>query len=141
MDASFKIEGLDKLNKELKALPEDFRNKALQSTTRAATKLIQLEATELAPKKTGNLSQSIVTKKVRSHSKWVAMYKVTINRRGKKAKAHYAHMVENGTVKQPAQPFMRPAYERKQKEAVEHFKMILAKKIAFYQRKIARLRK
>jgi len=141
MEAKFEIKGLAALNKELKALPDDFRNKALQSATRAATKLLELEAKELAPKKTGNLAQSIVTKKVRSHSKWVGMYKVTINRRGKRARAHYAHMVENGTVKQPAQPFMRPAFQSKKEEAVRTFRNILEKKIAFYQRKIERLRK
>lgn len=140
MEVNFEIKGLDKLNQELKLLPEDFRTKALNSAVRAAAVDPMLEAKLLVPKKSGNLASAIYVAKVKSASKWIGKYSVKIKKKGNKGYAYYAHMVENGTSKMPAQPFMRVAFERRKQAAVIIFGNTLRKKIDFYNRKIQRLR-
>ena len=151
MDANFKIKGLKELNKELKSLPSDMRNKALAGATGAAARLIRDQAISNAPDDTGNLKGAIRSQKKKGRSKWVSKYqvnikpkgKITILTRGKNRRSnstYYARFIEDGTVKHPAAPFMRPAYQAKKEQAVQEFKRVLSKKIDFYNRKIKRLR-
>ena len=157
MDANFKIKGLDELNKELKRLPENFRTSALNGATKMATIPLKEAAVAFVPVGTGNLKESIMAglapKKERV-SKWESKHKVKIKPKGKiKVKrwrkgqgsymtstTFYARMVEEGTSKMPARPFMRTAFTLKRRESVAKFREALDKKIAFYNRKIQRLR-
>lgn len=155
MQFDYKIEGLKELNRELKALPEDMRNKALNGATGAAARVIRDEAIQNAPVDSGNLKSAIfsgIAPKGRRFSKWVSMYRVGIRKRGKitvlgrgknkrSNSTYYARFLEDGTAKMSAQPFMRPAFDSKKEEAVRTFRTVLGKRVAFYQRKIARLRK
>jgi HK97 gp10 family phage protein len=155
MDANFEIKGLKKLNQELKALPEDFRSKALNGAVATSTRLLRDHAIRFAPVDTGNLKGAIFSGKApkkEQYSKWVAKYrvgvrkkgKVTILSRGKKRRStstYYARFLEDGTAKYGGDPFMRPAFHLGKHESVRTFKRILEKKIAFYNRKIQRLRK
>lgn len=161
MDVDFKINGLKELNRELKALPEDMRNKALNGAVGAATRVLRDEAIQNAPVDSGNLKSAIfsgIAPKSKRFSKWVSMYRVGIRKRGKITPlsqggkkrsnlAYYAKFIEEGgffrggRVPRPAQPFMRPAFDSKKEEAVRTFRTVLGKRVAFYQRKIARLRK
>ena len=152
MEASFEIKGLAELNKELKKLPEDFRNKSLNGATGGASRVIRDQAIQLVPEDTGNLRMAIRAQKKKSFSPWLAKYQVNINPRGKvtiltrgkkrrSSSTYYGRMVEEGTAKMPARPFMRTAFAFKKREAVETFQRILDKKIAFYNRKIQRLRR
>ena len=151
MDANFKIKGLKELNKLLKSLPEDFRSKALAGAVGAASRVIRDKAIENVPIDSGNLKTAIRAQKKKSPSKWLGKYQVNINPkgkitvlgRGKKGRStatYYGRMVEEGTSKQSAQPFMRTAFALKKQEAVRVFSVVLDKKIGFYQRKIKRLR-
>jgi HK97 gp10 family phage protein len=165
MDAKFEIKGLKELNKELKALPDDFRNKALAGAVGAASRVIRDTAITLVPTDTGNVKGAIRAQKKKSPSIWLSKYQVNVNPKGKvtilrtrrskkdrkrgvaikrnnasSSSTYYAKFIEEGTAKMPARPFMRTAFALKKVEAVETFKRILDKKIRFYQRKIARLR-
>lgn len=164
MEANFKIKGLDELNKELKRLPEDFRNKALAGAVGSASRILRDQAIAFAPSDTGNLKGAIRAQKKKSPSKYLGIYQVNVKKkgkvtilrtaRGKKAKAkgeaikrgnrstnstYYARMVEEGTSKMAARPFMRTAFALKRQAAVAEFTKQLDKKIKFYQRKIARM--
>lgn len=152
MDASFQIKGLDALNKELKRLPEDFRSKALNGAVGVAARLLRDEAIKNVPVDTGNLKTAIRSQKKKAHSKYIGLYQVNVNPKGKvtslsrgksrrSTSTYYHRFVEDGTVKQPARPYMRPAFMSKRAEAVKTFGRILDKKIGFYQRKIARIAK
>lgn len=154
MDVKFEMKGLAGLNKELKRLPEDFRTKALNGATAASTRHLRDIAIRNAPSDTGNLKTAIKSGKApkkEQFSKWTAIHKVTLKKgrvtiltRGKKRRStsgYYGRFVEEGTKKMPARPFMRPAFMQGRAESVRIFTKILDKKIAFYQRKIARLRK
>ncbi len=152
MEAKFEIKGLDALNKELKKLPEDFRTKALNGAVGTAARLLRDEAIKNVPVDTGNLKTAIRAQKKKSHSKYIGLYKVNVNPKGKitvltrgkgrrSTSTYYARMVEDGTMKMRPRPFMRPAFIGRRKDAIQTFQKILDKKIGFYQRKIARLAK
>ena len=148
MDASFKMLGLDKLNKELKKIPEEFRTKSLASSTRAASVVFVKKAKINVVKDSGSLESAIRTQKKKSPSKWLSKYQVNINpRRKKKALAlgkgsiYYGNMVENGTSKMAAQPFMRPAFASEKENSVRQFGKTLDKKITLSNKKLGRLRK
>lgn len=160
MKADFKIKGLKELNRELKQLPEDFRNKALNNSVLHAAKVPMQEAIALAPRDSGNLASAIRVSKRKSHSKWVSKYavnvkskgKITVLGRGKNKRSnstYYALMVEEGHKTSKgggkgwvsARPFMRPAFMRKRREAVSVFAKRLDQRITFFNNKIKRLSK
>jgi len=138
-DVSFEIKGLKELNRELKQLPEDFRTKALNTAVRNMANVIKDQAVENAPKASGFLASSIKTKiapKKSRFSKYISRYIVRPSKN-----AYYAHMIEDGTVKQPAQPFMRPAFMAKKEAAVRKFREVLDRRIFLANRKIKSLQK
>ena len=155
MDATFKIKGLDELNKELKKLPEDMRTKALNGALLASTKIMKERAISYVDVDTGNLRGAIKAgraPKKQQISKWNPKYKVSIKKKGKvtiltrgkkrrTSSTYYARYLEEGTSKMQPKPFMRPAFISTRASAVRTFSKILDKKIAFYNRKLQRLRK
>ena len=161
MEAKFEIKGLDALNKELKRLPEDFRTKALNGAVGTAARLLRDEAIKNVPVDTGNLRTAIRAQKKKSYSKYIGLYQVNINPKGKitvltrgkgrrSTSTYYAKMIEDGHLTRnktgprrmvPAKPFMRSAFMMRRADAIRTFQKILDKKIGFYQRKIARLAK
>jgi len=148
MDASFKMLGLAELNKELKKIPEEFRVKNLASSTRAASVVFVKKAKSNVKKDSGSLESAIRTQKKKSHSKWLSKYQVNINPRRKKSalslgngSIYYGHMIEDGTSKMAAQPFMRPAFSSEKENSVRQFSKTLTKKIALSNKKLGRLRK
>lgn len=87
----------------------------------------------------GYLLDAVITKKIpKSQTSLTAEYVVTVRGRGKVNKktgkrqtfAPHAVFVEYGTVHMPAEPFLRPALERKQHQAVSAIKEKLAADIA-----------
>lgn len=77
--------------------------------------------------KPGRLRDAIVSKRDRNpgaRGRTEAVL-VTVRRSGKKG-AYYAGMVEFGTVKMEAQPYMRPAFEENKKDVAEQFRVDLS---------------
>ena len=154
VDANFKIKGLDALNKELKKLPDDMRTKALNGALLASTKILKDRAIAYVPVDTGNLRGAIKAgraPKKQQVSKWNPKYKVSIKKkgkvtilsRGKKRRSNstfYARIVEEGSSKMQPRPFMRQAFISTRGQAVRVFAKILDKKIAFFNKKLQRLR-
>jgi HK97 gp10 family phage protein len=130
-----KFEGFKELADQLRALPAELVSRSggpLRAALQKSAKLIIDDAKGRAPKDTGVLQKGIRVKRVPNPPAGVTE-RVAI-----KPRAFYWHMVEFGTEKMPAQPFMRPAFEAKKVAVVEAFRDELGKAI---QRAIKRGKK
>lgn len=113
-----KLEGFDDLEAALKELPNSTAKSTLRSSLKKAAQPIAEQASSLAPRRTGRLSEGIVVKtqlskrqkKRRRRQGDVEMFVGAIYGRSDKAAPH-AHLVEFGTSKMGARPFLRPAWD------------------------------
>jgi len=130
----------------LKKLPAHLQQKVVVGATRASAAVIAKEAKENVPVRTGLLKKSISvrmvpkskTPKGHVHFYVVPLTKVrftanvTVNGQSGKLKAtrtaYYAHMVEFGTSKMAAQPFLRPAFENSADKSVKAFQAYALKR-------------
>ena len=72
---------------------------------------------------TGNLQNSIYQVYSKNHSTDAkAVYQVSWNYK----KAPHGHLIENGTSRAPAYPFLRPAYDSKNQDALQAVKARMA---------------
>lgn len=115
----------------MKALSADMADKVARQATAAGASVTRKNVKARVPVDTGNLREAIVMKRVKG-SKLNAEYIVAV-RKGKRADvkaaksgegrlgkdAYYAHMVEFGTVKMPAQPYIRPGFEESTQAATD----------------------
>jgi len=100
---SFKVQGATELTKKLQALPEA-ANKGARAATKAETEAVADDMRRGVPRDTGKLQESI---QAEFDPKTISGKAV--------ATAPHAQIVENGTVRQRAQPFAQPAAERSRK--------------------------
>jgi HK97 gp10 family phage protein len=120
------IKGMDELLKSLKILPERIQKNVLVGAIRAGATSISKEMKRFVPKDTGELQKSIGVVKRKSKNKNEILFTVApqIKKGGWKA-----HFHEFGTIKMPAHPFVRPAFEGKGNEAIEVAKEYMTKRI------------
>lgn len=143
------VKGLAELNKLLKELPAKVEGNILRGAMRAGAKVFEDRAKQMVPVKSGQLRDSI---KVSTRSKR-GRVSATVTAGGKKA--FYAHMVEFGTVRHfikpknrkslffagmakevvdhpgaSPKPFMRPALDGGQAEAVNAAADYIRKRLA-----------
>lgn len=128
------IKGLKELSKALKDFPKNVQNNILTSAIRSGATTIQKEAKNNVAVDTGLLKKSIIVKRRRS-KKEIIKFSIGIRRikdarewfekkqnskyfKEKPKDAYYAHMVEFGTSKMEAKPFMRIALEAKAEEVI-----------------------
>lgn len=127
-----RVEGLQELQRRLRALGAEIEQRIAFGAVLAGANLIKKEAIALAPVAAGNLKRNIVNKRVpKGQRQMTAEYVVTV--RGKEKHdfaSRYGAIQEFGSVKQPPQPFMRPAFEREKGFAVAKIKEVLLKRIA-----------
>lgn len=148
-----KIEGLDDVVQRLRALPTKLSGKnggPVRKALFAATKVIRNQARINAPEDTGFLKTQIVASRGRRNKQGVAeSYRIGI-KSGKRRLAFtrrnvrsgragivvtregygfYGRMVEFGTSKMAARPWMRPAFESKKSESVDAFTSALKKEV------------
>ena len=144
MDMDLRIEGADELEAKLQLLGEKFGNAALFGALLDAAKPIADEIKKTAPiaqspyfrylknkrggdtvkrqVQGGTLRKSVTRKRVKK----LEFAAVTVSI---KDRAFYWTFIENGTPRKAAQPFMRPAFDRKQAEASAIFADKLRKRI------------
>lgn len=153
------ITGLKELSDALKELPNRIARNALRQSVYAGAKVIRDEAKTKAPVYTGpvsaghpppgTLKRSIIMKQIPEKSSLVQQTFYVAVRHGKKYQrqgkkgtlsqdAFYWRFIEFGTVKMPARPFMRPAFESKKQLAVDAIKARLATRIEEEANKLAR---
>ena len=128
--ASFKVEGLRELERALAELPKATAKNTLKRTLKLAAQPIADHAQRLAPRDTGGLADGIMvtTKKPKRHKpkSGRAFAEIYI---GPKARSVNAVPQEFGTVNHPAQPFMRPAWDSEQMNALDIIKNELGDQI------------
>jgi len=112
----FKITGVDKIVRKLKSVEPSIQQKALRKATRAGAKVIQAEAKALVPVDTGALKDAIKVKAGKRKKGRISTL-VQVGQGDFKGDTFYGGMIEFGTSKMPARPFMTPAYESKGEEA------------------------
>lgn len=114
--AEVRIHGLRELGERLLAFPRKLQWRILKVSTEAAAQVLQDEASRLAPRRTGRLSRSIGRRRMRPtpDREW---FKVSVRK-----KTYYWWFQENGSARNPAHPYLRPAAANKSREAVEAFK-------------------
>ncbi len=139
------IEGFDKLQRELKRADDKVKRRELLKLIRSTTRPTIQAARSRAPISSepherysggqvvrtydpGNLRRSIgnITSKSRQYPSILVGPRAGAK---KKNDGFYGHFVEFGTVNQPAQPFMKPAYESTGQGASRTLADKVAKKI------------
>ena len=141
-----KVDGLQDLQRRLRALSEKVQKKVARSATNAAAQVIKKQAIRNAPRSDGvhiladteegpvdiipgNLRKGIIVARVRN-TPLTSEHLVTV---GGKAKHHYAaryaHFVEFGTIRYAPRPFLRPAFDQEKGFAVGAMKVALEKGI------------
>ena len=144
------VQGLDQLARALKELPKRVARNSLRAAVYAGAKVIRDEAKLKAPMAIaalgpnqpppGTLKRSVIMKQIPELSSAERQTFFVTVRRGKKYRkqgrkgqlsqdAWYWRFVEFGTVKMAARPFLRPAFERKKRAAVQAIQDRLAQRI------------
>lgn len=137
MAESVQIKGLRELGARMRSLSADMAGKVARQATASGASVARKTIKARVPVDTGNLRAAVVMKRVRG-SALTEEYVVAVRKgkrrdvtaakkgEGKLGKdAYYAHMVEFGTVKMPAQPFVRPGFE----ESVQPATAAIAKRL------------
>lgn len=120
------LQGDRELIEKLEGLPPRLTKKLTTSAMRKAAKPILDEAKRIVPVRTGTLRKSIRIRALKRSRRRFGVQVIT----GEgffKGKTFYGGMVEYGTSRQAAQPFMRPAAKRKVGEVRRVFNEELAK--------------
>jgi HK97 gp10 family phage protein len=115
----FHLEGADELNAALRRLGDRTTGLLLKQSAEAGAKVIADEAKRLAPRDSGDLAEGIEVKPGR-----IQQGRAVFNVQPGKAE-WYGKLVELGTEKMPAQPFLRPALDAKAQEATEAVQEVL----------------
>ena len=124
------VHGLDDLQRTLTQLPGKVQEKTLVTATSAGAKVLQAEMTARAPVRQDNELKKL--SKGSTQARLPGFLKASIGRRrvnngsgnsvtyqvGVIGRAFYAIFYEFGSRHQPARPFIRPAVETTQDEAV-----------------------
>ncbi len=156
---TFKIEGLAELGKALRELPERVARNGLRVSVYAGAKVVRDEARARAPKAAqslgpnqpppGTLKRSVIMKHIPELSSLTRQTFFVTVRHGKKYRkqgkkgnlsqdAWYWRIVEFGTRKMRARPFLRPALEAKRREAGQAMKDRLSERIEMEASKLSR---
>lgn len=132
-DVTIDQKELKKLFKNLQQLTPKMQKGILNLATKAGAKTIEDSAKQNAPKNTGRLAKAIHTRKKSARKKKRdgdnpkdAVYEVGVKLDGT---AWYATMIEFGTKKQPAQPYMRPTFENTGDSALNGMKSYLKRRV------------
>lgn len=99
----YEMKGLTELMNQL-TLIEHGLGPVKEAALKDGGKIMQKEAERIARKRTGNLRENIELSGVEDNSIYVYV--------DNQGKAYYGHMLEFGTSKMSARPFMGPAFNR-----------------------------
>lgn len=139
MKATVTIEGLSDLQAALAELPKATRRNAAKRALIKAAEPMLAEAKRRAPVLSGDLQTSIVAGKPLSRRQRRAQVRFADVEVFMGAGQHpQAHLQEFGTVDQPAQPFMRPAFDNNVRGAISTIRDVLADEIDRAAKRIAR---
>jgi HK97 gp10 family phage protein len=129
MSFSYKLEGLEQLNANMKKLPDKIQKRSLNKAGRAGARVIQKKARQIVQVLKGTLKRSIVVRTGKSEAGTAVVFVTTDSGKNTKNDGWYAHMVEFGTKFAKAFPFMSKAFEDTHKEQLDAVGDSLAKSI------------
>jgi HK97 gp10 family phage protein len=130
-----KVLGAPAIEKVLAELPKKIGEKVLVKALRAGARPIVRAAKQRVPVRTGKLKKSITVRKATQKQRRKGTGIVLIGFR--KPTSAIAHLVEFGTSKASAQPFMRPAIDEKGRDAIQTIGEKLGKEIEAEATKLA----
>lgn len=104
---SYKVTGLQELERKLLGLGPAVSTRIGEDALIAAARPILATARRLVPVKTGKLKRSITTRKISARGTSLLARTIGFNAPGR----FYSHLVEFGTSRSAARPFMRPAID------------------------------
>lgn len=131
IDTKLDFSGLQDISGDLDALSKAENSRVLRNATRSAAAVIKDEAVRRAPRRTGKLAKNIVVLTQRTRNGDISS---GVHIRGRNPRtgnsdnkmktkdsrnAFYWRFVELGTSEMAAIPFIRPAYDARQEEAVK----------------------
>jgi HK97 gp10 family phage protein len=103
--------GVKELDRLLKGLEPRVARKVIRQAMRRALRPVMAAVQRNAPVDTGTLKAAIKLRAARARKRGQIILEVRIGEGDFKGKQFYAAMVEYGTSKQPAQGFMRRAFD------------------------------
>lgn len=115
------------LIKALNQFPTNIQKNVMNGAVRSGANVVRDRARQTVRKRTRTLEKSIATIKRRAEKNQIK-FTVTPSKGGR-YDGWYAHLIEFGTVHSSAYPFMRPAFEQTQDEALEATKKYMAERI------------
>lgn len=132
IETTLDFSGLNDLAKDLTLLSRAENNKVLRDATRAGAEAVKTEVIARAPVNTGKLKRNVVviTQKGRRQGEMSSGVHIrgvnpqtgnsdTTMKTSNAKNAFYWRFVEMGTSKMPPCPFVRPAYDAREEEAVK----------------------
>ncbi|WP_422923743.1 HK97-gp10 family putative phage morphogenesis protein [Singulisphaera sp. PoT] len=123
MTIRFTVEGVDELKRKLAALPTALVDREIPDALNEALKPVRDEAKSIAgrgSRASGHTASLIEIRPVEDHKTNVVTAEVALPKATPK-ELSVAIALEQGTRHRPAKPFMRPALDSKQAEAVRIF--------------------
>lgn len=144
MRSAVRIDGLKELDDALAQLPKATGKAVLRRTAIRALAPVIAAAKGLVPVDDGDLRDSLkITTKLskrqqRLNARAVAEGKASVQLFAGPAALPHAHLVEFGTAKMAAQPYMRPAWDSKKDEVLELVRTELADEITKAAGRLAR---
>ena len=132
MNLTMKVEGLDELNRRLNRLESKQIKKAVRSSAMFATSPMLKKMKSKVPVEDGPLKKSLGRQ-----SRFFRRGQIFSMRIGIRSKQSpdgswpsvYGPMIENGTLKMAAQPFMRPAFDENYRATIDRFGQSLGEKV------------
>ena len=128
----FFLEGAKELDLVLKKLPNAVRGRVMRSAAMAGARVVRDTAKRTVPVEQGDLRDAIVARSERDAGRHEVKVKVGPTRRG-----FYGLFLEFGTVRLPARPWLRPAWEASKGKALNRIGKALGPAIERAAKKLA----
>ncbi|EAA1838749.1 hypothetical protein DRY65_19625 [Salmonella enterica subsp. enterica serovar Halle] len=132
IETSLDFSGMNDIAKDLELLSRAENNKVLRDATRAGAEVLKEEVIVRAPERTGKLKKNVVVVTPKSRHRGEISSGVHIRgvnprtgnsdntmKANNPRNAFYWRFVEMGTVNMPPHPFIRPAFDVRQEQAME----------------------
>lgn len=132
------LQGAEELEKLLGDISTRSATNIMRNTLTDMARDVAKEMKRRAPKDQGILRKAIKAKRDRARPGQVSASVYITHGKGEKYNAFYWHMIENGTVDKPAQPFIRPSVEDFRQRQPQIMRDQFGKR---YEKEMARLAK
>ena len=111
MAAGLKVEGMRELRKTLTQVSPAEARRIARRTVTAIARGVRDDARKRAPVDTGDLKRAVKSRQTRGERDEAAAQVWADRSGGRTGRAYHWHLLEFGTEKMPAQPFLNPTIE------------------------------